>query len=521
MNNNQKYEISRFLNLFNIYGLRLSLFYKNRSEYSSNLGIILSFLSYIIIIIYSIILFLRLILHSSFTILSENYYSGQNFINLTEIPFVLGIINLAGEFLPPNNKYKISVSKGYFKSSNDYIIEQIKFENCTNSPFIKQYPNLLRFPISNYLCIEPNQNLSIFGRYGDFLNGFQSINIFLNECTDKNCTFDYDIDINDYLLQVIYLTNIIDHQNYHNPVQEKFRDENIFVDTSHFKKYLYYLTPFVYESNTGYLFNLYERIFSFQFEKFALDIINKDNNSSKLFVNGNNYTHLLHLAITCSDYPLKISRTYLKLMDIFPIIGGCINFMFTLFKCITLYFSQKTFFNDIINSLINKNNLDFNLGTSNLKGGNGTFKIQNHKSKMIFSNKYNLKKNSSYKINTSNGNLIITKNIPSLHEKKIFSNEITINKELNNNTSFKNNIDCQRQLKHHKSFKNYSYQVSLIDYILPYVCIQKYKKNNFIIIISNYIKKYLSIEKILPIIERLSKKYEEEKADLKLINNFL
>ena len=339
MNNNQKYEISRFLNLINIYGIRLSLFYKNRSEYSSNLGIILSFLSYIIIIIYSTILFLRLILHSSFTILSENYYSGQNFINLTEIPFVLGIINLAGEFLPPNNKYKISVSKGYFKSSDDYIVEQIKFENCTNSPFIKQYPNLLRFPISNYLCVEPNQNLSIFGRYGDFLNGFQSINIFLNECTDKNCTIEEDIDINDYLLQVIYLTNIIDHQNYHNPVQEKFRDENVFVDTSHFKKYLYYLTPFVYESNTGYFLDFFKQIFAYQFDHFALDIINKDNNSSKLFVNGNNYTHLLQLAITCSDYPLKVTRTYLKLMDIFPIIGGCINFMFTLFKCITLYFS--------------------------------------------------------------------------------------------------------------------------------------------------------------------------------------
>ena len=509
MNNNQKYEISRFLNLINIYGIRLSLFYKNRSEYSSNLGIILSFLSYIIIIIYSTILFLRLILHSSFTILSENYYSGQNFINLTEIPFVLGIINLAGDFLPPNDKYKISVSKGYFKSSNDYIVEQIKFENCTNSPFIKQYPNLLRFPISNYLCVEPNQNLSIFGRYGDFLNGFQSINIFVNECTDKNCTFDYDIDINDYLLQIIYLSNIIDHQNYHNPVQEKFRDENVFVDTSHFKKYLYYLTPFVYESNTGYFLDFFKQIFAYQFDHFALDIINKDNNSSKLFVNGNNYTHLLQLAITCSDYPLKVTRTYLKLMDIFPIIGGCIDFMFMIFKFITLYFTKKTFFNDIANFLINKTNFDFYSTVFP-----SSMYITNPRSKILPNTSLYNKNN-----NISKNHLIINKT-----NKKNSNN--TLNRDLNYNSSFKmkvessnNTLDFQRYIRNQKPYRKQKFKVSFLDYILPYFCIQKYRKNNYVIIIYNYIKKYLSIEEILPIIERISRYYREDKSDLKFINS--
>ena len=43
MDNKQKrkYEIPNYINSINIYGISLSLFYKNRSEYSSNLGIIL------------------------------------------------------------------------------------------------------------------------------------------------------------------------------------------------------------------------------------------------------------------------------------------------------------------------------------------------------------------------------------------------------------------------------------------------------------------------------------------------
>ena len=478
----------KLFNLINIYGISLPIFYKNRSVFTSQLGVILSIISFICIFVYSAILLSRLFLHSSFSILSENNYSGNHFINLTDIPFLFAIINLNGDFLIPNNKYKISISKGSFKSLNDNIIEQIEFENCSNSNYLNQYPNLLKFPISNYLCIKPNQNLSIFGRHGDFLNGFENINIFVNECIDKNCTFDYDININEYLLQIIYVTNIIDHQNYKKPIQTQLREENIFIDTSHFKKYLYYLNPIIYESNNGYLFNIYKRYFSFQFEKLNLEIINQDNKSSKSFLKGNNYTHLLQLAITCSDYPLKISRNYLKVLDVFSIIGGYIHFMFKIFQLITLYFSKKTLFNDIANYLLNKNNTELNPKKFNSSSSNGVFNTINPSTKFNFNSSFLANSNNKKKI--ANGNIFVKINTKYFNEKKNQENE---NK----------------------------FKISCFDYIIPYFCIQKHKKNNFLPVVYNIIKKYLSIEEILPNMERLSRYYKEEKSNLKFMNNFL
>ena len=80
------------INLFDsidIYGLNFPLRYKTKASYTSNLGIIFSIISYIILIIYSIICFIQLFYHKSFTILSDNDNSIKNFINLSEFHLCL------------------------------------------------------------------------------------------------------------------------------------------------------------------------------------------------------------------------------------------------------------------------------------------------------------------------------------------------------------------------------------------------------------------------------------------------
>ena len=121
------------INLFDsidIYGLNFPLRYKTKSSYTSNLGIIFSIISYIILIIYSIICFIQLFYHKSFTILSENDNSIKNFINLSEIPFMFGLKNLKNlkqDFsLFPNYPYKISVWRNNYLLSNDIIYNNKK-----------------------------------------------------------------------------------------------------------------------------------------------------------------------------------------------------------------------------------------------------------------------------------------------------------------------------------------------------------------------------------------------------------
>ena len=85
----KNFSLINLLDSIDIYGLNFSLRYKTKSSYTSNLGIIFSIISYIILIIYSIICFIQLFYHKSFTILSDNDNSIKNFINLSEFHLCL------------------------------------------------------------------------------------------------------------------------------------------------------------------------------------------------------------------------------------------------------------------------------------------------------------------------------------------------------------------------------------------------------------------------------------------------
>ncbi len=98
---------------------------------------------------------------------------------------MFGVKNLKQNFsLFPNYPYKISVWRNNYLLSNDIIYEQIELENCNNSIYLKQYYEKSLFNLSNYLCIKPNQNVTIYGRYADLINGFQSIDIYFSKCID-------------------------------------------------------------------------------------------------------------------------------------------------------------------------------------------------------------------------------------------------------------------------------------------------------------------------------------------------
>ena len=227
-----------------------------------------------------------------------------------------------------NHPYKISVWRNNYLASDNIIYEQLELENCNNSIYLKQYSDISIINKSNYLCMKPNQNFTIYGRYFDTLNGFQSIDIYFSKCIDQNCTIENDINLDDYFFTMIYLSNIIDHKNYNQPIVKELRSENFFIDSIKIKKkFLYYLTPTVYESDNGLIFNSIKKYFSFKFEYFFLDIINNFQNISQRLINGNNYSHIITISITCNDYPLKISRTYSKLFDVCSLIGHLIIFI--------------------------------------------------------------------------------------------------------------------------------------------------------------------------------------------------
>ena len=161
----EKYNESKIIKLFkniNIYGMPFSIKYKNKSTYTSIIGIILSIFSILLLTIYSTYYFIQLINHDLFSILEVNDKRKYHSINLSNIPIMFGFLDINSKLLTINQEY-FSLSawiKSLVPINNSYAnitFSRIEIELCSNSEYIKIYPDMERYNLEKYLCIKPNQ----------------------------------------------------------------------------------------------------------------------------------------------------------------------------------------------------------------------------------------------------------------------------------------------------------------------------------------------------------------------------
>ena len=519
------------LKSINIYGMPFSIRYKNKSTYVSGIGILLSLISIIMIFTLFLYYFLQLINHTSFTILSSNDKRKEHSIDLSNIPIMLGLIDTKSRLSQINQDFLgVSVwKKNLNPINNSYgnvTYSRIEIENCNESIYKNKYSEMKKYDLSKYLCIKSNQKIEINGRYGDSINGFNSVNIYFSICITEECLNktnnlkDLDNILYGSYFSIHYLSQSIDHYNYKQPLFEKFRSENFEVTPFAHKKFLYFYSSMSYISNNGILFDNKKKYTSFIFDHLHLDFVGRNNSDSMKFYDGKEYSTIIELIFSSSDYPIIYNRTYLKITDIFSNIGGLIDFIFIVCNAITIYFSRKNLIVDISNNLVcNKcidactkfhNNSFYNISKfirkENFKKNNtvnNTNDIINSEIKKITSSlnsfKYNLYENLKH---YKKHQLINEEN---LHNK---INNIKMNSSRNyiNNPKLEKFINSNYNLFHPQKLN-----ISLFDYIIPFFCLKKYKKYDLLCAYTNIMYSYLSLEEILPSIERVGRLYRENK----------
>ena len=93
------------------------------------------------------------------------------------------------------------------------------------------------------------------------------------------------------------------------------------------------------------------------------------------------------------------------------------------------------------------------------------------------------------------------------------------NERLNNTQLPIKKINCV--FKYKFKLDGQKYQISLLNYLLPFFYLKKKKKYRMLYMYSNIIDTFLSLEEILPIIERMSKYFKEKKNKTNFDNNFI
>ena len=125
---------------------------------------------------------------------------------------------------------------------------------------------------------------------------------------------------------------------------------------------------------------------------------------------------------------------------------------------------------------------------------------------MNFKKIYTLKSNSILSLKEKNMNN---------DKKQLLKNDFSNNQIGNSLAFFNSNLGNPILIKFIKESKkgkchNQKNQISVFDFIIPFICLKKNSKYNFLLLSNNIIHSYLSLEQYLPIIEGFSRLYYRE-----------
>ena len=480
-------EKKNILSKIDIFRVPILLRFKKSQHFSSNATKTLTIIFLIVGFLYFIYSIIELFSYTSFSIISNSKLNNEN-IDLSNVPILLGITTENGESIPLNSSIKISSYLKIFKTKINEenkkidIVEfiDIEMEYCNISSYIHKYKGIQNYNLSNYLCVKPNQHLSLMGRHRDFINGYSTINFFLKKLIDEN---DF---LNNNFFSLIYLSEAIDNDEKNNPIIKQFRSENFQITLNSYKKFFYSFSPLIYFSKEGFFFHIIKKYKSFLFNHIQLDFLNDNDND---YGSDDKSLNLIKIIFTSTDYLNEVTRKYLDFYEMCSKIGGIFEFFIGIFNFIAQYFSRKSLVVDFVNKLIFSNNNN-----------------RNNIHSSYFFNKNN-KKNSK----------IIKTECRSKNSKMIYIN--SQNEKLNNTQLPIKKINCV--FKYKFKLDGQKYQISLLNYLLPFFYLKKKKKYRILCMYSNIIDTFLSLEEILPIIERMSKYFKEKKNKTNFDNNFI
>ena len=327
-------KIYNFLKSINLYGINFPLLYQKKSNYTTLFDIFLTLITLIIIIILSLKYFIEYFKSLNFQIVT-NYYplisKKPLDLSLSSIKFALYSFN--GTLKSFDESYiSFSIYKNNFRFINHTWIRDsinIEFEECN-----KNY-NLEKIPENNYeklICIKKNQNLTISGRYGDIIQGFEILEFHLNKCknsSNSKIICKSNEEIKNYLLNsyidILYISYYVNHfQSY--PIYQSLRTDTLAITLNTVKRYIYYFSDSFYIDYKGIFFEKNKNYSFYEFHSFSSD--HTDNEENTYYINEN---IILEIMFTVYDKQTEYIRKYPLLQDVLSNIGGLTQTLLTIF----------------------------------------------------------------------------------------------------------------------------------------------------------------------------------------------
>ena len=503
----------------NIYGIEFPLLYQKEKNYTTFLDILLSLASITLMLIISIKYFSEYLSHSNFNIVTNYHPLNNSFsIDLSSKPIIYGLYHWNGTIkkLDPSYVYLTLDQNNHYFTEKSLLVREsknIQLEFCNESEENKKMFESLNIGnnSNHYVCVKSGQKLTLSGRLYDNINGFNILETHLNRCvnsTNSSIICKSNKEIDDYIKNsyfgVFYINNIVNHYNYSYPITEMFRTDSFPISLNLVKRYYYYFSYSVYINQKGFIFENSKFTFFYEFNSFNVDSVENESNS---FYENN---VIIEILFTICDKEIKYIRSFPTIQDVLGNIGGLTEIIFTIFQFISCFFSEKFFLAEISNNLINNSKIkkSYYFKKENLKNSKTIQNELSHISSTKFIGKSNLplKKTNSLNVQSS-------KNMPDSSQKssKIIKNNFITEKTNKNEKSDLNYYSDNSSTSIFEENKKIKFP--FFYYLSPFWVLNLSKKNDIFYCYEKIFKKFLSIEVMIPLLERISLMTDTNKND--------
>ena len=347
---------------FDIYSRRIIFFYNTSEKIGSLFGFVLTILYVVSTIILICIYTIRTIKRSDVTVHDSTMLS-QNIPSINISPnslyFAFGLENSTSltRFID-ETIYKPTIYFIYKEKENDKLVNRektiIKTERCNVTKFGEKYQNLfVENELNNSYCLD-DYNLTLMG--GFTYDKFSYIRVEVKPCknsTENNFHCKPQNIIDSYLTSAYFSMLIKDiglnPLNYSTPIIPVLQNIFTTVDKSIMRDLLIYFGITEIQTNTGLLTNNIHIDSYLQFRQY---------NDPFVFQNEENYysgKNFFTINIRLDQYIKVQQRNYKKLSEVFSIIGGYMQLIYTIFTIMTLITKNINMEKKLLNSLFNFN----------------------------------------------------------------------------------------------------------------------------------------------------------------------
>jgi hypothetical protein len=362
--------LENFIKYLDLIGPKPKLMTESKSRFKTIFGGLFTMTISLAILALSIYFSISLFSRNKISLISNQVQDISFQYQIFKIPYLMLITDNTGASIEnSDNLYSMRGLYWYANTTtNRFNIIPLKLINCQKN-FKELWPiyNKLFNLNESFICIDPNdeniRNKTIYGAYGDVVQGSSSMSIYINKCINDtkanktNCATKELIDktFETAFFSILTVDYEINNYNVTDPGIPFVRVITNRISSTIFKRFAINVGSIEYNTDVGYMF---QDIIAKKFTRFESYSESVDNRAEGIFP-GN----FAVFSIQSSTNKFSVFRSYMKIQDLIANIGGVVKGITFFSTLIQNYFVSTYYTIKLINDL----NIDTSKKTSDLK----------------------------------------------------------------------------------------------------------------------------------------------------------